>query len=215
MKPRIYLYKVSFEEIPHWYWGVHKEKTYGEFYLGSPKTHRWMWDFYTPILEIVEYFSYNEEGWKKAQEIENRCIKPDLNNCLCLNEHCGSITSLYICQEAGKVGGVKGGQVTFLLKKGIHGRSVKQMQTDGKNAANCLHAKKDKNGKSIHGLKAAKRLQAAMSPEEKTKRSRKAVNKVNKQLWQSTIDGFKGRACSVALHNKANGWDLAAKIKIG
>ncbi len=173
-----------------------------------------MWDFYTPTLEIVEYFPHNEEGWKKAQEIENRCIKPDLNNFLCLNEHCGSVTSLHVCQEAGKAGGTKGGQATFILKKGIHGRSLEQMQVDGRNAANCLHFKKDKDGKSLHGLKAAERLQSSMSAKEKTTRSRKAASTTNKQIWQSTIDGFKGRACSVALHNKANGWDPAARIKI-
>jgi len=36
----------------------------------------------------------------------------------------------------------------------------------------------------------------------------------NSQLWQSTVDGFQGRACSVAIHNKANGWDPAARIRI-
>jgi hypothetical protein len=56
MTPRIYTYKITFEEIPHWYWGVHKEKNYGEEYLGSPVTHAWMWEFYTPRVQLLEFF---------------------------------------------------------------------------------------------------------------------------------------------------------------
>lgn len=103
--PRIYTYKVTFEEIPHWYWGVHKERKFGEIYLGSPITHRWMWDFYTPHLQILEVFPFTSEGWKEANLVEDRLIIPDLNNPLCLNESFGSIVSLEICKRAGEMGG--------------------------------------------------------------------------------------------------------------
>ena len=89
MLPRIYLYKITFEEIPDWYWGIHKEKRFGETYLGSPVTHAWKWNFYTPVLQILQEFEYSERGWKEAEELETRLIRPDLNNPLCLNEHCG------------------------------------------------------------------------------------------------------------------------------
>jgi len=42
----------------------------------------------------------------------------------------------------------------------------------------------------------------------------RAAATTNAQLWRSTVDGFEGRACSVARHNKANGWDPAARVKI-
>jgi hypothetical protein len=189
MQPRIYTYKVTFEEIPHWYWGAHKESKYGELYLGSPSTHAWMWEVYTPVLQILEIFSCNEDGWKKAQEVENRCIKPDLNNPLCLNEHYGSVISLSSCSEGGKKG-------------------------DGRPGAEALHLKKDPNGKSIQGLKNARKLNEVMTPQQKTERSKRAANSTNSQKWKSAVDGFTGRACSVALHNKANGWDPAARVKI-
>jgi hypothetical protein len=102
MEPRVYLYKTTFEEIPDWYWGAHKEKKYGDGYLGSPDTHAWKWDFYTPILEILEFFPYTEEGWVEALKVEKRCIKPDLNNPLCLNEHCGGLLSLEACRRGAK-----------------------------------------------------------------------------------------------------------------
>lgn len=102
MQPRIYTYKITFEEIPHWYWGVHKEKKFRELYLGSPVTHRWMWDFYTPKVQILEFFPNTEEGWKEANLVEDRLIKPDLNNPLCLNEGCGARVSRAAAQRGGQ-----------------------------------------------------------------------------------------------------------------
>jgi hypothetical protein len=101
MQPRIYTYKITFEEIPHWYWGVHKEKKYGETYLGSPVTHKWMWDFYTPKIQILEFFPFTDEGWKEANLVEDRLIRPDLNNPLCLNEGCGARVSREAAQQGG------------------------------------------------------------------------------------------------------------------
>ena len=101
MQPRIYTYKTTFEEIPDWYWGVHKERRFGEPYLGSPITHAWKWEFYTPHLQILEEFLYTEEGWKEAGEVEKRLILPDLNNPLCLNENCAGQPSLSALRKGG------------------------------------------------------------------------------------------------------------------
>ena len=105
MQPRIYTYKVTFEETPYWYWGVHKEKKFGESYLGSPTTHKWVWEFYTPKVQILELFAPTAEGWAEAQLVEKRLIRPDLNNPLCLNEGCGSVLSLESCVMGGKIQG--------------------------------------------------------------------------------------------------------------
>jgi hypothetical protein len=101
MQPRIYTYKVTFEEIPHWYWGVHKEKRYNDGYMGSPVTHKWMWEFYTPRIQILELFPHTDEGWSEASEVERRLILPDLNNPLCLNERCGKSPSRLSSQRGG------------------------------------------------------------------------------------------------------------------
>ena len=140
-QPRIYTYKVTFEEIPDWYWGVHKEKKYGEFYMGSPKTHAWRWGFYTPCLQICEFFPYTDEGWIKAREVEDRCILPDLNNPLCLNEHVGGWMSL----EANRRGGAKVHE-----EKDELGRSVRALKLN-----EIIHKEKDELGRSIVGVKAA------------------------------------------------------------
>jgi hypothetical protein len=143
MQPRIYTYKVTFEEIPHWYWGVHKEKKFGEEYFGSPTTHKWMWEFYTPRIQILEIFPFTEEGWKEANKVEDRIIRPDLNKSLCLNESCGPFSSTKVRADNGRKTCVK-----LHAKKDEHGRSLHAMNTLVR-----LHDEKDSNGKSKHAIK--------------------------------------------------------------
>jgi hypothetical protein len=180
MQPRIYTYKITFEEVPHWYWGVHKEKKFGELYLGSPKTHSWVWDFYTPRVQILEFFPYTNEGWKEAQKVEKRVIRPDLNKTLCLNESCGGLVSWEACSRGGKkaasklhlertedgrsvrgiilgtVHGLKGTQKTH-AQKDEKGRSVHAVRTN-KIANEVLHREKDERGKSINAVKTANKI---------------------------------------------------------
>lgn len=201
MKLRIYTYKVTFEEIPHWYWGVHKEKKYDDGYLGSPVTHKWMWQFYTPKIQILEVFPFSNEGWAEACSIEKRLITPDLNNPLCLNERCGSIASLETLRKAAKVGGDK------ITKegKGIHGRSREQMSRDG-----------SKGKKSPGGLKAKEKGVGifGLSVEEKSEVGRAAAKTTNSQIWESTVDGFRSTASAVAKHNRARGWDPQSRVRV-
>jgi hypothetical protein len=178
--PRIYTYKVTFEEIPYWYWGVHKEKKFGEFYIGTPKTHKWMWKFYTPQIQILEFFPNTEEGWKEANLVENRLIKPDINNSLCLNENCGGYISLTRASEGGKK----------------------------------THELKDESGKSLHALRNLKKIHEAKDEKGRSLHAVKGGMKSSSQIWESTIDGFRGNARIVAYHNKAWGWDPNARIRI-
>jgi hypothetical protein len=158
MQPRIYTYKITFEEVPYWYWGVHKEKKFGELYLGSPVTHRWMWDFYTPEVQILELFPYTEEGWKEANLVEYRLIWPDLNNLLCLNEHCGGTTSYEGCS--------KGGRKAFNMlnaEKDEEGKSVFARQASRK-----AHAERTPDGRSVRGILSGARLHQEKTEEGKS-----------------------------------------------
>ena len=93
--PRIYLYKITFEEVPYYYYGVHKEKKYNEKYFGTPITHKWCWELYTPKKQILQLFNFTDEGWLEAQEVEKRLIKTFYNtDRWCLNENVGGIISL-------------------------------------------------------------------------------------------------------------------------
>jgi len=119
MQPRIYTYKITFGEVPYYYYGSHKEKKYNEYYMGSPVTHKWCWKFYTPKKQILEFFDTREE----ANFIENRLIKPVLNDPYCLNENCGGIVSSLLCK--------KGAKTLVDNKLGIHSRTREQIIKDG------------------------------------------------------------------------------------
>lgn len=153
MHPRIYVYKVTFEETPDWYWGVHKETKYGEIYTGSPVTNAWKWEFYTPVLTVVQLFDYSEEGFRQARLLEDRLISFDLHNPLCLNEACGGRYSLTACSLGGK------------------------------QAANLLHSAKDEHGRSKHAVSGGVASGKVWTPEKlaNSKRTIKQATQVQKE----------------------------------
>jgi hypothetical protein len=110
--PRIYTYKITFEEVPYYYYGSKKEKYFNQEYWGSPKTNKWCWELYTPKKQILELFDYTDEGYNECRRVENRLIKPFLNDPWCLNEVCNLRVSLKICRINGKT--------TYQQKIGIH-----------------------------------------------------------------------------------------------
>ena len=100
--PRIYTYKITFQEVPYYYYGVHKERYFNEKYFGSPITHKWCWKLYTPKKQILQFFDFTDEGWLEAQEVEKRLIRPFYNtDKLCLNESCGGVISLEVSRKNG------------------------------------------------------------------------------------------------------------------
>jgi hypothetical protein len=96
---RYYTYKITFPGTPYFYWGYHKHSK--KEYWGSPKTHKWVWTFYEPEKQILEWFEIREE----AVAVEQRLIKPFLNDPNCLNEGCGPGFSSLVCSRGGKLGG--------------------------------------------------------------------------------------------------------------
>ena len=129
--PRIYTYKITFEEVPYYYYGVHKEKVFGEEYCGSPKTNKWCWELYTPKKQILQLFDFTDEGWLEAQEVEKRLIRPFFNtDKWCLNESCGGKTSLKVLRETGKkcghIGGAISGKLTYERGIGIHAQTPEE-----------------------------------------------------------------------------------------
>jgi hypothetical protein len=100
--PRIYTYKITFEEVPYYYYGVKKEEYYNQEYWGSPYANKWCWELYTPKKQILELFEYTDEGWLEALNVEKRLIKPVINNKWCLNENVGGKVSLKISRETGE-----------------------------------------------------------------------------------------------------------------
>ena len=225
--PRIYTYKITFEEVPYYYYGVHKEKVFGEEYWGSPRTNRWCWNFYTPKKQILEIFQYTNEGWIKAQEIESRLIKQFFNDDKwCLNESCGGKFSLKILSENGKKGGAISGKINGKIsgqkskenKTGIFGFNKEQLSFCGK--------KSYELGLGVHGLTKDQRIENgsrggtksyelglgvhALTKKQKSEIGRKTAS----QKWQCTKTGFVANAGNLTRYQRKRGIDTSNRKRI-
>jgi len=164
--PRIYLYKITFEEVPYYYYGVHKEKYFNEEYWGSPKTNKWCWELYTPKKQILQYFDFNDNGWVEAQEVEKRIIKPVYNqDKWCLNESCGGYFSLNTLS----IGGQKGGERSKELGVGFFAMSEEEkFQARSKVGKSGVGGRKIKElGIGVCGLTLEQRINAGRKGGEK------------------------------------------------
>jgi hypothetical protein len=216
-----------------------------------------MWEFYTPKIQILEFFPYTDEGWEEANLVEKRLIKPDLNNPFCLNENCGGFISLACARKGAEKMNKKiheakdenGKSLHSLeISKNLHeakdenGKSLhtlnlhREKDENGKSLhALNIHKEKDENGKSLHalemnkklheakdgngkslqGLKNSDRLHEAKDEDGKSLQGIENAKRLHDQIWESTIDGFRSNAGNVARHNRANGWDPNARIRVG
>lgn len=176
MNPRIYVYKITFLEVPHYYYGMHEEKKYDEYYMGSPKTNKNYWKKYTPQKEILEVF----ETRKSAIECETNFIKPVYKTDLyCLNECCNGVVDIEIC----KMGGTK----AYELGLGVHGRTPEQMSLDSlksvaihrqnktgffSNENQCKYGKIAYDKKSgVHGFTKEQRIENGLKSAEKHRKN--------------------------------------------
>lgn len=215
--PRIYTYKITFEEVPYYYYGVHKERRFNEEYWGSPTTHKWAWDFYTPKKQILEIFDYSDEGWMKAQKVEEQLIKPFYNtDKWCLNARCGGIMSLSVCRKngkkmgqkhkenntgvcgltfeqksaIGKIGGKIGGNKNKVNKTGFCGRSKEKMKADGIKNGTIGGHKTYKLGLGVHGLTKEQRSENGSKGGKKSHEAKVGVHSLTKD--QLSENGKRG-----------------------
>jgi hypothetical protein len=151
--PRIYTYKITFEEVPYYYYGMHEEKVYDEEYWGSPYTHKWCWEFYTPKKQILETFSNRED----AGEVERRLIKPVYNtDKWCLNANCAGVFSLDTCSKAGKKGGRKTSSIQKQIGSGFYSMSAEEI----KKYASIGGKKTVELGLGVHSLTKEQKIEA-------------------------------------------------------
>lgn len=178
MKLRIYTYKITFEEVPYYYYGVHKEKRFGEEYWGSPKTNKWCWKIYTPKKQILEIFDYSDDGWLEANKIEKRLIREFYNkDKWCLNESVAGNISLKLRRKVGKK--------LHKEKLGIHGFTKEESIENARNAGKIGGKKTHEEGIGLFSLTKEERVElgkrtynegkglASISPEKRKENSKK------------------------------------------
>lgn len=221
--PRIYTYKITFLEVPYYYYGVHKEKVFEEEYWGSPYTHKWVWDFYTPKKQILEIFPFTDEGWLEAQEVESQIIKPFYQtDKWCLNENCGGKISLDSCKKAGiyvyeskigwfkfskeerikisKFAGKKGGKKSKKLGVGIFGLTKEERREHASKMGKLTY----ELGTGIHGRTEQKIIEDC----------KKGAKNTNSQKWMCTETGYITTSGPLTLYQKTRGINTKNRIKI-
>jgi hypothetical protein len=225
--PRIYLYKITFEEVSYYYYGVHKEKKFYEYYMGSPVTHKWCWELYTPKKQILELFDYTDDGWMKSQEVEKRLIKPFFNtDKWCLNESCGGNFSLEQKSKSGKMGGKISGKKSKENKTGVCGRDKEQMSEDGKKGGQ----KAKELGLGIFSLSPEQRSENSKKAGKlsyelgigihgRTKQkviedAKKAAKVINSQKWMCLETGYVSTSGPLTRYQKAKGIDTSKRKRI-
>ena len=213
--PRIYTYKITFEEVPYYYYGVHKEKRYNEYYVGTPVTHKWCWEFYTPKKQILQLFDFTDEGWLEAQEVEKRLIKPFYNtDKWCLNERCGYTFSLETSRKNGvkhkenrtgffaqtpeewSTHNRKNGLKSYENGTGVFSRTLEKMKEEGRRAG--LKCKENRTGFF------------AQTPEEWSETGRKSAS----QRWECLETGYTSNAPGLSTYQRNRGIDISKRKKI-
>jgi hypothetical protein len=217
--PRIYLYKITFEEVPYYYYGVHKEKRFDEEYWGSPETHKWCWELYTPKKQILEVFSFTDESWIEANKVEQRLIKPVYNtDNWCLNESCAGTISI----KQARIAGRKGGQKITELKLGIHSLTKEETIENAKKGG----AKVKELGVGICGLTKEQRQKTARQSlltrrklkigihRLTTEQLSETGKKVAAQRWECLETGFITNAGNLTKYQKAKGIDTSKRKRL-
>ena len=208
MNPRIYTYKITFEEVPYYYYGVKKEKIYNEEYWGSPKTNKWCWEFYTPNKQILELFDYTEDGYIKSQEVEKRLIKPVLNNKFCLNENVGGIFSLTSCSKAGKIGGKKTTDIQRKNKTGFYSICEEERKKNGRKGGLIIGPKTGADNVKL------KRGYCGRSKEQMSIDAKKGCSITNFQRWECLVTGFVANPGNLTRYQKKRNIDIKLRKKL-
>ncbi len=198
MQPRIYTYKITFEEVPYYYYGAKKEKYFDEEYWGSPITHKWMWDFYTPKKQILEIFDYTDAGYVKALQVEKRLIKLVLNDEWCLNENVGGALSLNSCKRGGKIVGKKMKEE----RKGIHALTFEERSENSKKYGKIGGLKNKENKTGICGMSLEELIEAGSKGGTKTRGLGKGIFARSKEEMQKhgRKNGIKNFKNKVGIH---------------
>lgn len=208
MFPRIYTYKITFEEVPYYYYGVKKEKIFNEEYYGSPKSNVWCWNLYTPKKQILELFEYSESGYIKAQEIEKRLIKPVLNHEWCLNENVGGIFSLASCSKAGKIGGKKTTDMQRKNNTGFYSISKEDRQKNGRRGGLIIGPKTGADNVRL------KRGYCGRTKEQMSIDAKKGCSVTNYQRWQCLVTGFIANPGNLTRYQKKRNIDTKLRKKL-
>jgi hypothetical protein len=102
-------------------------------------------------------------------------------------------------------------------EKDQSGRSVNAVKggkKGGKVSAEKLHKEKDEFGRSVHAMNTLSQVHKEKDELGRSKQGVRSAEKVNSQIWESMIDGFRSTAAGVVSYHKGKGWDSNARFRV-
>jgi len=209
--PRIYIYKITFEEVSYYYYGVKKEEYYNQEYWGSPYTNKWCWKLYTPKKQILQFFPYTDNGWLEAQEVEKRLIRPVYNtDKWCLNESCAGKISLKISRDVGLRHKKNKTGICGLSEEERVENAIKNYNNGGGLATLTLDQRWEYGEK---GRETQKEYNLGLYSISKENRS-KTAKSVNSQKWQCMETGYITNSGALSTYQKVRGIDTSKRIRL-
>jgi hypothetical protein len=220
-----YVYKITFEEVPHFYFGVRSHHNPNlDSYLGTPITHRNYWKIYSPKKQILSVFSSREE----AEQVEVSLISQNWNCRYCLNKNISGYPSI----EARSKGGRNSHKVKTQDGKSAHG-----VRTSGITNSLLSKERKQSNGRkgalvkqSLYSREAIteqlKKARESRSMECKIRAGRKAglkqsrevkrqnASKQHRQRWKCTVSGYISSPCGLSSYQRARGIPTTCREKL-
>jgi hypothetical protein len=193
-----FTYKITFPGMPWFYYGVHTDN--GKPYFGSPKTHKWIWNFYEHEIQILEWF----ENRREAEQVEDRLIKHFMEDVHCLNEHYGS----HFSEDARNRGREKSNKINS-EKRRKSGRQMAQLNVETGRQAEFGRLSKgaSKNFSAEEIRRRTEILTNFRTPET----ARKGGLSASKKKFRCTVTGYVSNACGLTSYQKARGIDTSLR----
>lgn len=215
MNPRIYTYKVTFPHQGWWYWGVHKEKRFGESYSGSPETHKDKWDWFEFEIQILEFF----DDWDEARAVERRLIRPDINNPMCLNENEGGAFSLGALTKGGESAGkiaVESGQLASVQSKGgkVGGKINGPIQGRKNVESGLLQYIASEGGKIGGKVQGRRNVESGQLASIQSEGGKAASKITNSQKWKCLVTGEILPPGPLSCYQRARGIDKSLRERV-
>jgi hypothetical protein len=190
MKKHHYTYKITFEDTPFYYYGLHSTEKLDDGYLGSPKTNRWCWDFYEATSTILEFFETREEAFT----IENILIKTFINDPYCLNAHTNASFSI----QASSLGAKAQPRET----KQANGRKLAEFNRENKTGGQSMPLERQQELMRQNGAKLTitqRKLNAAIQ---------------HSQLWRCLVTNYETTPGPLSRYQNARGIDTSLRVRI-
>lgn len=197
---RYYTYKVTFSDLPgYFYYGYHSSKR-GTRYSGSPKTWKHLWKFFEPEVQVLQWYETKEE----AVEAEKSILRATWKDPYSLNENVGGVVSDRVLKS--------------LVEKGvgIHSEEYKnsQLRRESLSKAGRTGASGISNVENKVGLFSEEYTSSEKFKKDKSRAGKSGSSSTNSQKWECLVTGFVSNSGGLSHYQKKRGIPTSMRKRV-